>query len=1324
MHAALWPAIRQDLVERLEGSYRFLHDRVQEAAYSLIPEASRADVHLRIGRLLVAQTPLEKREEAIFEIVGQLNRGAALITEQEERDQLAELNLIAGSRAKASTAYASALAYLGAGAALLAEDSRGRRHELAFALELRRAECEFLTGQVLAADERLAALSNRASTIVEQGLVACLHIDVCTTLNQSGRAVAVCLDYLRHVGIEWSPHPQDMDVRHEYERIWPVLGCRTIEHLIDCPQMEDAASLATVEVLSKLSPTAVYTDANLAAMTICKAVSLSLERGNCDASSFAYVMLAQIAGPRFGDYQAGFRFGQLGYKLVERRGLQRFEASTYLCFAMFVVRWTKHVRASRDLLRRAFEAAHRIGDLTFGAYTCNTLNTDLFFAGEPLPEVQGEAEHGLAFAEQARFGLVVDCVTTQLALIRMLRGLTPKFGCFDDAQFNELRIEYHLSSNPTLAIAACWYWIRKLQARYFAGDYAAAIDAASKAQQLLWTSTALLEEAEYHFYGALAKAAHADFAPGGERRQHLDAVAVHLKQLEVWAENCSENFENRAALVRAELARAEGRDLDAMRLYEQAVRSARNNGFSHNEALANELASCFYAVRGFEDIAHLYLRKARYGYLRWGADGKVRQLEEMYPHLRTEECAPGPTSTIATPVEQLDLATVVKVSQAVSGEIVLERLIDMLMRTAIEQAGAERGLLVLSGVPEPRIEAEAMAGGGDTVVVQLRQASVTADALPESVLHYVLRTHESVILDDAKAESLFAEDPYVRQRQARSVLCLPLINQGKLSGVLYLENNLTPRAFAPGRIAVLKLLASQAAISLENTRLYRDLEQREAKIRRLVDANIIGVFVADLEGRIIEANDEFLRIVGYEREYLIAGRMHVIDMTPLEWRDRTRQTMTEIGLQQTVQPYEKEYFRKDGSRVPVLVGSTLFDESNLGVPLGVVFVVNMTERKRAEDGLRASEELKRRIIESSTDCIKVLDLDGNLLFMSSGGQQLLEIDNIQPYLNSCWIDFWQPEDRPKIREAVAAARSGGIGTFQAFCPSAKGAPRWWDVIVTPICNADGQPEQVLSVSRDITERKRAETEARESERRHREMQTELAHANRVATMGRLTASIAHEVNQPIAATVTNAQAALRFLDAPSVDMSEVRQIFNDIVKDGNRAGEVISRIRGHIKKAPPRRERLEINAAIGEVIELIHGEAVKNSVSVRTELADGLPLIQGDRVQLQQVLLNLMVNAIEAMNDLGEGERELLIGSATIESGSVHVVVRDTGPGLAPAVFDRVFQSFYTTKPSGLGLGLSICRSIVEAHGGRLWASANRPRGAVFQFTLPADEGM
>jgi PAS domain S-box-containing protein len=368
------------------------------------------------------------------------------------------------------------------------------------------------------------------------------------------------------------------------------------------------------------------------------------------------------------------------------------------------------------------------------------------------------------------------------------------------------------------------------------------------------------------------------------------------------------------------------------------------------------------------------------------------------------------------------------------------------------------------------------------------------------------------------------------------------------------------------------------------------LREREAKIRRLVDANIIGIFIWAFDGGISEANDAFLRMLGYDREDLASGRIDRIDLTPPEWRDRTARAVAELKATGVMEPYEKGYFRKDGSRLPVLLGAAGFDET---ANQAVTFVLNLTERKRAE------------------------------------------------------------------------------------------------------------------------------AEARESERRYHEARMELAHANRVATTGQLTASIAHEVKQHIAATMTNAETALIWLDRQPPNLEEVRRALARIVKDGSHAAEVIDRIRDLNKKAPPRKQPLKINEAILEVIELTHGETAKHGISVQAELADGLPCIQGDRVQLQQVILNLIINAVDAMSGTNEGSRELLIGSWKSDYGDVLVAVRDSGPGLAPATRERLFDAFYTTKPGGLGLGLSICRSIIEAHGGQLWAEANVPRGANFQFRIP-----
>jgi len=838
--------------------------------------------------------------------------------------------------------------------------------------------------------------------------------------------------------------------------------------------------------------------------------------------------------------------------------------------------WRQHVKTGRELLRRAYDAANRMGDLTFAAYSYHYLLTNFLATGDPLAEVQREAETGLEFASKVVFGIVIRVLTTQLAFIRSLRGLTAKFGSLNDGHFDESEFELQSSRNPSWALAECRYWIRKLQARFLAGDYSSAIQASLNGERLLWTSHSFFEVAEYHFYGALARAAAFDSAAEGARQEHFEVLADHHRQLAIWAANCPENFENRAALVGAEIARIEGRDLDAMGLYEQAIRSARDHGFVQNEGVAYEVAARFYDARGSETSAKAHLRNARHCYLRWGADGKVRQLDRLYPHLAGPE--EQQSATVRSAIHQLDVAAVVKASQALSGEIELPKLIDRLMTIAIENAGADRGLLILPAGDEYLVQAEARASS-DQVEVAMRQEPITRVTCPESLVRYVIRTRESVILDDASKPSLFSGDDYLRDRRSKSILCVPLIKQGELTGILLLENALTSHAFTPARIAILELLAAQAAISLENTRLYGDLQEREAKVRRLVDSNIIGICIFDFDGRVMEANGAFLDIVGHGRDDLMSGRLRWRDLTPPEWSGADDRALAEVAATGTCSPYEKEFFRKDGNRVPVLMAGANFDEFR---HQGVAFALDLTERKRAE--------------------------------------------------------------------------------------------------------------------------------------------AELAHANRVATMGELTASIAHEVNQPLAALLTNAETAMRWLTRHPPNLEKAKPLIERTISDGRRAADIVSRIRDLSKKEPLRKQNLEINETILGTIGLTRIAMLEKAVLAKMQLAEGLPHIFGDRVQLQQVMLNLIMNAVEAMGEVSERSRELLISTSKAGSDRVLVAVSDSGPGLPQAFPERIFDAFYTTKRTGLGLGLSICRSIIDAHGGRLWAKPNDPHGTIFCFTVPIGE--
>jgi len=1182
MHARFWEATRTGLVFRSGDAYWFLHDRVQEAAYSLIPQDSRANAHLRIGRLMAAATPPDKLEEKIFEIVNQLNRGVPLVTSDAERLQIAELNLIAARRARASTAYKSALVHLAAGEALLSEEHWETHHDIRFPLALHRAECEFLTGEFLAADERLSRLRLRAIGSVDLAAVACLRIALYTT-DRIDRAVEVGVEQLRTFGIEWSAHPSEEEVRAEYDELRRRVGERPIETLVDLASTRNADFLALMEVLLAILPSALFTERKIHDLAVLRMANLSLEHGYCDASPLAFGQLSMTIGPRFGQYRDGFRFGHLGVALVEREDLARFRGKVYCVVGYHVLPWTHPIQAASSMIQRALDLAQETGDLLFVAH-CQTHLISLGLAsGARLDELEVEAERYLQAIRQLRFSLIIATMTTKLALIRTLRGLTPQFGYLDDVHVDELRMEHHLSGNPMLVIAASWYWIRKIQARYLAGEYAAAADALSKAQPLGGDPFSQhFEAAEFWFYGALSHAASWDSAPPDEKQRHSEALKAHHDQLDIWARNCPETFENRATLVSAEIARIQGREFEAERLYEQAIRSAHENGFVQNEGLAYEVAARFYAALEFETFSNAYLQNARACYVRWGADGKVRQMDLKYPHLVPPPDRLGPYTTLGTPVEQLDLTTVLKVSQVVAGEIEFNRLIKILMHTALEHAGAERGLLILPRGEEMWIEAEATTAE-DRVQVYRPRRRVAPSVLAESVLNYVVRTRDSVLLDDATEQEPFSRDEYVHRNTSRSILCLPLVKQTQLIGVLYLENDLATHVFTAARIALLRLVASQAATALENARLYSELRDAEVFLTQAQRLSLTGSFRWRPDSDEVTFSEELYRIFAFEQ------------------------------------------------------GSTV-----------------------------TLERITARV---------------------------------------------HPEDVPLLKEKMELARHGGSDEHEIRLRMPGGSDKHLRTITHVIRDLDGRLECVGAVQ-DVTQHRLAE-EALSKAR------SELAHASRMTSIGALTASIAHEITQPLAAIVSNADSCLIWLAKDQPNLDKARKAAERIVKDGHRAAEVIQSIRAQARRSASEMVLVDPNRLIVDTLELMQAELQRHEILLETRLADGLALIKGDHTQLQQVIVNLVTNAIEAISTSRRSPRIIRVSTESNENGDVLTIVEDSGSGIDLQVLDCIFDPMFTTKLEGMGLGLSICRSIVEGHGGRLWVSPNPAGGSIFQFSIP-----
>jgi PAS domain S-box-containing protein len=1330
VHAHLWDVVRAGLLLRVDDHYAFAHDRIQEAAYALIDQAERPALHLQIGRTLVAHTSADLRESTAFEVVSQLNRGALLIQSQTEREQLAALNLIAGQRAKSATAYAAALNYLIAGEALLTADRWNRTYALAFGLALHRAECAFLTGDPAAAEQQLAALSRRAGSTADLAALTCLRVAVFMTSGASERAIEVCLQCLQSVGISWSSRPTDAEVQREYEQIRRQLGNRAVETLLDLPPMTESNSRATMEILAAFIPASHWIDRNLYCLITARMTNLSLEHGNDDGSCIAYAYLGAILGPHFGDYQTGYRFGKLALDLVEKRKLDRFKHRVYAVFGCHVAPWMRHLRDARGLIRRSADTAHDAGDLLFEVFSCMNLTTNLLASGSPLEEVEREAQRARSLAQKARYGLGLELIAAQLRLIRTLRGRTVG-PVAEEVQFEQ-------SLQPAPAILACRHWIRQLQSCFFAGNAGSAIEAAEKAKCLLWTSPSFFETAEYHFYAALARASCCDTAPAELRAHHLAALLSHHQQITTWAANCPENFSNRAALVSAEIARLEGRDLDAMRLYEQAIQSARENGFVQNEALAHELASRFYAARDFAAIAQAHLRAARDCYMRWGAVGKVRQLEAAFPHLGEEPRPPGPAATIGASVEHLDLGTVIKVSQAVSGEIVLEQLIDRLMRTALEHAGAERGLLIAEHDGLQQLEAEATTVR-DAVTVRLRRERVSAADLPEAILHYVVRTRQAVILDDAGAQGAYVEDPYVRRHRLRSVLCLPLIKQTALIGVLYLENNLAPGVFTPTRSAVLSLLASQAAIALENAYLYSDLQRANADLQREnIERQRIEEALRRSEAYLTQAqNLSHTGSFGWHTSsggiYWSAEAFRIFEFGPsitptveLIMNDRVHpEDVAEFGqvvahASQHGRDFTHEYRLRmpDGRIKHIRVAAHAIGADGGDIEF-VGAVMDITERKRAEAELRQSEEQWRDVFDNNPTMYFIVDAAGKILAVNPLGAEQLGYE-VGELLGQTVVSLIHEPDRGAIDEHFddCLQHLGRTKSWEARKVRKDGRILWVRETGKAVRRMNGTI--FLLACEDITERKQVESE---KER----LEAQLRQSQKMEAMGTLAGGIAHDFNNILGAILGYGELAQQ----AASENTEMRRYIDNVMQAGGRAKSLVDRILAFSRSGLSERSPIDVQYVIEETIELLAAASLSPDVRMETRLDAAGAAIVGDATQLHQVAMNLCTNALQAMQNGGLLSVDLdrvdvteprLLSHGTLAPGPyVRLCVKDTGSGIPRPVLDRIFDPFFTTKGlgKGTGLGLSLVHGIVADLGGAIDVFTAIGAGTTFTVWLP-----
>jgi predicted ATPase/signal transduction histidine kinase/FixJ family two-component response regulator/tRNA A-37 threonylcarbamoyl transferase component Bud32 len=816
---------------------RFLHDRVQQAAYALINQNSKQVTHLQIGRLLWQNSLPETLSEKIFEIVDHFNLGIELVADQLERDRIAQLNLIAGQKAKATMAYVAAVEYLQAGMELLVEDSWTHQYELALALHTEAAESAYLSGDFEAIQKVAGIVQHRAKTLLDKVKVYEVQIQAHVLQNKLLEAVSTAVQTLKLLGVDFSEQPTPSDIEQAVSKTAAIANTLQIEELINLPRMSDLHKLAAMTLMSSIFASTYIAAPQLLPLILCKQVELSIEYGNASSSPFAYANYGLLLCGVVGDIDSGHQFGQLALNLLPKLNAREITARTVVIVNVFTRPWKEHLKKTLDSFLSAYSSGIEMGDLEWSAFSLLVYSYCAYFSGKELTALE---------REMATYRDAIDKIKQETALNFheiYWQAVLNLLGRSDDpcrlkgkAYDEQIRLPLHQQANDNSGIF--YLYLNKLILCCLFENYSEAIENTAIAEKYLGASVGLPVVPIFHFYDSLIQLAVYFDGSQSACQTILDRVKANQEKMQNWAHHAPMNYLHKFYLVEAERHRVLDEKVEAMELYDKAIALAKENEYLNEEALAYELAGKCYLDWERDGIAQLYLQKAHYAYQIWGAQAKVEQLEEKYTQFFTRTSAKsGTKATIPQRItnhpeanHNLDLATVMKAAQALSGEIVLSNLLTTLMQILLENAGAETGILILEKDSKLLIEATGQVNQ-DEIIVQ-KSIPLEASQLPLSIINYVRQTQENVVLNDATREGIFITDDYILDRQPKSILCTPVVHQGKLIGVLYLENNLTIGAFTAERVEVLQLLSSQAAISIENARLYQDLAVANTDLKR------------------------------------------------------------------------------------------------------------------------------------------------------------------------------------------------------------------------------------------------------------------------------------------------------------------------------------------------------------------------------------------------------------------------------------------------------------------------------------------------------------
>jgi predicted ATPase/signal transduction histidine kinase len=853
----------------LVREYQFVHDRIQQAAYALIPAPELPGIHLDVGRLLWARLDEDQREERLFELVDHLNLGRGLLhagaAEPWTPVALAAQNLAAGRRARLAAAYDAAWHYLEIGMELCG-GAWDEHYDLVLSLHLLAADVAYCRAD----SERSLALIETTLARARSALVkARLYgLSIIQHTNQGRLQQALQAGRLALALLDQSfPEPDDVPVAlaEELASIQRLLGDRPLASLLDAPAMTSETHQTTLEILATLGPTTFIADTALFDFLAARMARITLEHGQTRQSAFAYSLYGLLL-VKLRDYQGGYEFAALGWALSKRVGDPAIEARAGEILVGHAHHWARPLQTADAIAVEAFRAGLQGGELQYAAFVLHVRMGHHFYVGLHLQRIRDEADSFLPFGRKNKNTVVTNSIEGVRIAATYLAGATDEDRGFDLAN-DAAYIERCRADQSLFALGQ--YYTLKCQALYTFGRYQEALAAIAAAEELRPYMAAFFVEAPLSFYYALCLLALIPDASPAQSQAYRQTVAVHRQRIEGWVQSCPENFRHMQLLIDGEVARIAGHDFVAVQCFAQAVEHAHAREIYPDLALAHELAARFWLAKGDTRYAYAHLDDAHYAYATWGAQPKCAQLEEQYPRLRmhfgrgrsprkgalaTTTTSSTSTSTSIststshpnqTTTEQLDLASVLKASHAISSEIALDKLLARLIRVVIENAGAQHGYLILRHRDELVIEAQ---GTVDSDVRVLHAMPLSAQVSPDpsdpphatapqvstAVVSYVLRTRETVVLHDAAREGPFARDPHLRASRPRSLLCMPLLRQGQVTGVIYLVNELSPQVFTAERVELLQLLSSQMSIALENARLYHNLHRANQELERLL----------------------------------------------------------------------------------------------------------------------------------------------------------------------------------------------------------------------------------------------------------------------------------------------------------------------------------------------------------------------------------------------------------------------------------------------------------------------------------------------------------